>query len=143
MKNQILSANPAVKLTVVNKLHGLRHFTPPLASSNRSSHICRANTSRESPKSAISTGVAVSADNQIASHHKPLFRQQSMFNTHSANLIVEAQTLFMGKILKQFALICRLYVLLRRKVVWNQSYRILVKHPVRAGFQTTLLRKRT
>ncbi len=72
-------------------------------------------------------------DNQLASRHQALLRQQGVLHAHATHVIVMRNFMLSGKLSALFALLSRLNILVGSKMVHHQSNFVLIKNCVKTG----------
>ena len=70
----------------------------------------------------------ISSDHHISGHYQTLFRQQRMLDSHLSHIKKVGNLMFGGKFSDTFALLGRLNILIRNKMIHHQSNLILIKH---------------
>jgi len=77
--------------------------------------------------------VGIRADDAVAGTDDALFRQQRVFDTDTADVIIMQDVVFICEIAHQTALLRRLDILVRRKMIHRQRDAAAVKHMIRPG----------
>ncbi len=71
--------------------------------------------------------MAVGADHEVPRQDEALFGKERVLNAHAPNLEVVAEAVLFRELSHQFALLRRLYVLLRREVVGHEGHPFAVE----------------
>ena len=107
-----------------------RNLEPGLSGCHAGCHVRRPHACRKCTKRTVRAGMGVCADHDISCCDKSLLRQECMLDPHLSNIIVVADLMPDGKLPDTLAVLCRLYILVRDKVIHDKRNFILVKYTV-------------
>ena len=132
VEDEVFAGNFRRQLAVQHELDGGRHLEPCHAGSHAGGHIGGANAGGECAQCAVSTGVAVGADDAVTGCHNAFFGQQSVLDAHLAHIVEVEDVVLVGELAALLGLGRALDVLVGNEVVEDDGDVLFVEHAVEA-----------
>ena len=130
MQDHILTAHPLRRLADQVKPNRGRYLEPCLTGRHAGCHIRTADSGGKCAKRSVSTGVGICADDDISCHRQSFFRKQCMLNSHLSDIKIIGNLMATCKLADTFAVLRRLDILIRNKVIHYQCDLILIKYRI-------------
>ena len=128
MQNHILAADPSGRFSRKFKFDSGRYLEPGLACHHAGRHIRAAHACGECAQSAVCTSMGIRSDHSIPRHYQAFLRKQGMFDSHLSHIKVIGNIVPAGKFTAAFTVLSRFNILVRDKVIHNQSYFLIIKN---------------
>ena len=122
VQDNVLAADVFCGFVFEHELDRGRDFEPRLAAHHARRHVRRADARRECAECAVSAGVAVRADDEVARADQTLFGQEGVFDAHSADVEEIIHAVFVCEVADGLDLFRRFDVLVRGEVVHDHAH---------------------
>ena len=132
VQDHVLAGHPWAEFALQHKFDCARHLEPRLARRHTGGEVGRANAGRERAQRAVSTGVAVRSDNELARRGQAFFGQQRVLNAHRTHVKKVDDIVLLGKFAALEALLSGFYVLIRCKMIHDERNFGVVEYLVKA-----------
>ena len=134
MKDYIFAAHPFGWFADNVEFDGRRYFKPCFSGCHSSRHIGTSHTCGECTECAVSTGMRVCTDDYISGNSQSFFRKERMLDTHLSYIKIISDVMLARKLSYTFAVLCRLNIFIRNKVIHNKCDLVFVKHFILCHF---------
>ena len=128
MQDDVLAGNVLVQLALELEFQRRGYLEPRLADRHAARHIGRTDTRRKSAECAVGAGVGIRADHGIAGNDESFFGEQRVLDAHLTYVVEVGDVLRTAEITAHHALLRRLDVLVRSKVIHDHGHFFLIEY---------------
>ena len=130
VQDHIFTAHPFGRFSDNIKFDSRWNFKPCFTGCHTGCHIRTSHTGRECTQGTICTGMRICSDNHIACYCQTFFREKCMLDTHFSDIKIISDIMFTGKFSYTLAVLCRLDIFVRDKVIHDQCHFIFIKYRI-------------